>query len=468
MAEIRKINIKPGETIHITCEESEAVQTTPGPSYSGGESAAEKQKGSLRYKVGLVSDLHFDAEDSHNSEYAQDFINAIDYFRNAGVDFLCNAGDICQYNDNDLKLYNEYYTTYAWAPTNAGLRIFTSLGNHDYLRLFSKGQDLGKLNNYIAPFTGEDYWKQYGYAQKTDYIQFFEYDGQWNEQQYGKGRTVKSKLSYWVELHGDIYIFLSIDYGDHANPAVWDYCARGMNRLDYNNKYVQMMMDYVSDTPYDRSRETNFDYQFYHPNSLTWLKDIVENNRDKRIFLFMHHFMPNMSGDTNQDYSHLRIWPVPTSAAIQQKYYSGSNTPTGLTFWFLDKLLRENLNIVCFGGHSHYEWGEQVDIVRRAYYVKQPTGNEVTPLVDDLNSLNGTQYDYRLYTTVGHSYADCAPTIHLPSLSKPVNRAGQSLYGASQGAIMEVYDNGVSIQCIAFKNQGDTRYRNQVIGTIDL
>ena len=29
MAEIRKINIKPGETIHITCEESEAVQTTP-------------------------------------------------------------------------------------------------------------------------------------------------------------------------------------------------------------------------------------------------------------------------------------------------------------------------------------------------------------------------------------------------------------------------------------------------------
>ena len=68
----------------------------------------------------------------------------------------------------------------------------------------------------------------------------------------------------------------------------------------------------------------------------------------------------------------------------------------------------------------------------------------------------------------GHSYADCAPTIHLPSLSKPVNRAGQSLFGASQGAIMEVYDNGVSIQCLAFKNQGDTGYRNQVIGTIDI
>jgi hypothetical protein len=112
MAEIRKINIKPGETIQITCEENEAVQTTPTPPNSGGEAAAEKQKGSLRYKVGLVSDLHFDVEDSHNSEYAQDFINAINYFRKNGVDFLCNAGDMCQYNDKDLELYNQYYTNF--------------------------------------------------------------------------------------------------------------------------------------------------------------------------------------------------------------------------------------------------------------------------------------------------------------------------------------------------------------------
>ena len=40
MEEIRKINIKPGETIQITCEESEAVQTTPTPPNSGGEATA--------------------------------------------------------------------------------------------------------------------------------------------------------------------------------------------------------------------------------------------------------------------------------------------------------------------------------------------------------------------------------------------------------------------------------------------
>ena len=37
MAEIRTIKIKPGETIQITCEENEAVQTTPTPPNSGGE-----------------------------------------------------------------------------------------------------------------------------------------------------------------------------------------------------------------------------------------------------------------------------------------------------------------------------------------------------------------------------------------------------------------------------------------------
>ena len=37
MAESKIIKLQPGESVTIVCEESEAVQTTPGPSYSGGE-----------------------------------------------------------------------------------------------------------------------------------------------------------------------------------------------------------------------------------------------------------------------------------------------------------------------------------------------------------------------------------------------------------------------------------------------
>ena len=56
MEEIRKIKIKPGETIQITCEENEVVQTTPTPPNSGGEAAADR--GELKYKVALMGDSH--------------------------------------------------------------------------------------------------------------------------------------------------------------------------------------------------------------------------------------------------------------------------------------------------------------------------------------------------------------------------------------------------------------------------
>ena len=422
--------------------------------------------GQLRYKVGLVSDLHIDTEDSHNSEYGNDMINAIDYFRKNGAAFMCNAGDICQYNDKDMELYNQLYTNYAWAPSGAQFRIFTALGNHDHLRLFSNGQDLGHLCNQFTVFTGEDYWKQYGYQKKTDYIQFFEYDGKWNEQQYGRGRTTKSKLSYWVELNGDIYVFLSIDYGAHANPNVWDWCARGMNLLNHNDPYVKQMEAYVADTPYDRSRERLFDYQFYHPNALTWLKDILEHNQDKRVFVFAHHFMPNKAGDIFGDYSRLRIWPYSQSPAVQQKYYAGSNTICGITFWYMNKLMQQYRNVLWISGHSHYMWGAQVDFVDDDYAVRQPSGKETVPLTDNLQSLIDTDYDYRLYTPVGNPIGKCAPTLHLPSLAKPVGGTGKTAYGGSEGAMMEVYDRAVIIRCIRFKADGSKAYKNEEVKQI--
>ena len=89
-------------------------------------------------------------------------------------------------------------------------------------------------------------------------------------------------------------------------------------------------------------------------------------------------------------------------------------------------------------------------------------------MVDDLNTLIGTEYDYRLYTPIGHSVCDCAPTVHLPSLSKPVSLSGQTLYGASEGAVIEVYENGVTIKCIQFKAEGSSQYTNEVIKTIEI
>jgi hypothetical protein len=108
-------------------------------------------------------------------------------------------------------------------------------------------------------------------------------------------------------------------------------------------------------------------------------------------------------------------------------------------------------------------------VCRNDYVVRKPTGNEITPLTDNLESLTDTQYDYRLYTR--ESDTPCgksAVTVGLPSLSKPISVNGQTLYGASQGAIMEVYKNAVVLKCIDFKRQGDSGYRNEVIKEIVL
>ena len=266
-------------------------------------------------------------------------------------------------------------------------------------------------------------------------------------------------------MNGDLFVFISVDYGESRQR--YDV-IRAINKLDYNSEPVKKMTEYVKDTAYDRTKETNFDYRFYNPAALIWLKDLVEKNPKKRIILHMHHFTPNGAGDTINVYRHLRIYPMPTLQEIDEFFYSGSNTLCGLMFWFIDKLLRNHRNIICCGGHSHFGAKEQEDVITRAYHVTQPTGKETTPHVDDLNSLDGTQYDYNIYHTVGHSYADTAPTIHIPSLAKPSTRYGKSNYGASEGVLMEMYDDKVVIKYVRFKAEGSKDYTNEVIKTVTL
>lgn len=465
----RVIEIQSDEKLIVT-----VAQTHEEPQQPEHVTAQAADKGKLVYKVGLISDVHFDTEDSHNSEYKADLKNACEVFAGEGCEFVCGCGDFAQYNDADYDEFKDWYGAHGYAR---GLRLYTPLGNHDYLRLFSvrsrsdQYADDGALYNYIGMWNKVGNFHNILNPPDDKYesdIRFFEHGLPWDGTPYTGGRTTKSKLNYWFERHGDIYVCLSVDYGKMVYGDPWDTLARGINLLDYGDPYVKQMLDYVKDTPYDQSREKNFDYQFYAPEALIWLKGLVEDNRNKRIFAFMHHFLPGKAGDTFDVYKHLRMWPVPTSPAVKSKFYSGSNTVCGLTYWFLYKLFRENTNFICFGGHSHYGWKEQEDMVRRCYNVTQPSGKEVTPLVDDLNSLNDTEYDYQIYRTVGRSVCDSAPTIHIPSLSKPTDRYGSSRYGASEGGIMEVYERGVIIKCIRFKSDDSTQYTNEVVKSIEL
>ena len=429
--------------------ENEAVQTTPAPHNSGGEnntSEAENsggENGKPMYIVGMEGDQHFDIEDSHNSEYMEDQRNALRYFENAGAAFVASTGDLCQYKDKDLIAFKEAY--------NSALPFFTCMGNHDYLRIYEQKDAAHQVPSGYKDF--EDLWDKtvQSLAKGAD-VHYF-------------GTSFKDRLNFWFEKDGDIWLFTSVDYG--ASTERYDV-IRAINRLDYNDANVQLMTQYVSDTQYDRSREKDYDYRFYSPAVLIWVKNLFEANPKKRKFWQAHHFLPGKAGDTFDVYKHLRMWPVPASAEIMDKSYSGCNTVSGLTYWFFEKLLREHQNVILSGGHSHYATGEQEDVIRRAYRMTLPTGREVTPLVENVQSLDGTAYDYQVYRTEGSSWADAAPTVHIPSLAKPDKRYGQTLFGASEGVLMEAYDNKVVLKYIRFKAEGSTQYKNEIVKNVEL
>lgn len=422
-------------------------------------------RGRLMYRVGLMSDIHMDVEDSHNSEYKSDLQNALEVFRQQQVDFICSCGDYAQYNDEDYEQFCDYYNAHAWAPTYGSLRLFTPMGNHDYLRIYHQRNSVP--DGYASV---EMLWQNNIsiFHEPESTIHFFEYGAKWDDTYKTGKRTIKSKTNYWFENMGDIYVMMSVDYGASTGTP-WDDVIRGFNLLPYDNKFVAAMTDYVSDTAYNRERESRFDYQFYDPEVLCWLRDIIEANQDKRVFVFSHHFLPHKAGDADGIYSRLRIWPYTDSEAVRQKYYSGSNTLCGLTFWFIDKLNNEHKNVVWFSGHSHRNWLEGVSECHNDYVVRKPTGEETTPLVDDLQTLINTEYDYRLYSRKSSEpVAECGHWIGLPSLSKPIDDGGTTLYQSSQGAIMDVYERGIVISCMSFKAQGASDYENKVIKEIEL
>lgn len=442
-----------GEQITIKAKEAAQQAEPEQPQVNEPEPQPQSK---LLYKVGLISDMHFDIEDQHNSEYQADLVNALEVFKANDVNFVASCGDICQYNDKDYEAFSQVYNSYK------GMRFFTCMGNHDYLRIFGTRKSV-PAGYASAGMIWQDNISTYHCPE--DDIHFFEYGAHWDDPRKTGVRNIKSKTSYWFQRGNDMYVFLSVDYGD---SRVENDVIRGFYLMNKNDGYVNQMKAYVKDTDYVKENGM-LDYQFYNPNSLIWLKELLEANTDKRIFIFTHHFLPHKAGDSDGQYSHLRIWPYSDSPAVRQKYYAGSNTPCGLTFWFLNKLNNEHLNTIWFSGHSHRVWGCESDFCGSDFKVIEPTGKEVTPLVDNLKTLDGTQYDYRLYTRQGvNSIKPSAPWVHLPSLSKPIDNDFITLYGGSQGAVMEVYENKVIINELVFKLANESDYVNYMIENITI
>ena len=84
---MKEIHLKQGEAVTIICDGQPTAETAQ---------LEPKDNGKLLYKVGLMSDVHFDVEDAHNSEYKTDLQNACEVFVKNGCEFVASCGDFAQ------------------------------------------------------------------------------------------------------------------------------------------------------------------------------------------------------------------------------------------------------------------------------------------------------------------------------------------------------------------------------------
>lgn len=267
----------------------------------------------------------------------------------------------------------------------------------------------------------------------------------------GHGRNGYSKLNYWLKKDDDIYIFLSVDYGDD----VWGLDNNWHDRMIHartiidtssNDPYIRRMVEYVQGTGYSAA-DSSYNYQYYSPNTLIWLKEILENNVGKKIYIFSHHFITHKVGNSggipsNGDWSYEDVSPDGdlTSAGINK----GSNALTGIEFWFINKLNNLYKNVIWFNGHSHISWDASCNFDNHEYSIVSPS-----------SGTNKTKYSKSSATPTGTS----AWCVSLPSLSKPraiINGQSSRLYNDAEIGIMEVYEYGVKIK--GYKVKRDNVY----------
>ena len=258
---------------------------------------------------------------------------------------------------------------------------------------------------------------------------------------------ISSSFSSIYNISFPITLYMDIEAGIGDE----DYQIDELNRstianlkLTEESPNIQPLIDYVGYMP------SRYNLKFYDNAALIWLKDVLEQFANKRIFIFTHQFFSHKAGSNNIEngfYSYAGdYWRITDDSAY---------CLSGIQFEFLNKLNNEHKNTIWFTGHSHYKWGWQIEdpyinICNNEYEIFRP---------DDEDFDEMRRYLRRSQEPIGKS----GYNIHLPSTCRPLP-LGITDYGVagedSEGAIMDIYEDYVDIRGIVFKESG-SEYKNK-------
>ena len=266
------------------------------------------------------------------------------------------------------------------------------------------------------------------------------------------GRNGYSKLNYYLKKDNNLYVFLSVDYGNDVwgvNDKWHDRMihARTIINLDTDDPFVRRMKEYVDGWDC-KSADYPYNYQYYSVNTLIWLKELIEANQDKKVFVFSHHYMPNRVGNSigipyqgAWQYADIHKAGELTDEGINM----GSNCLTGIEFWFLDKLIHNHKNVVWLSGHSHLSWEVPEHVDNHNYGIFYPSSDEAFAYTKANDTSTG----------------DAAYCVSLPSLSKPrniVDNQSVRLYEDAEITMMEVYEHGVKLKGYKIRKDNKSVY----------
>lgn len=266
------------------------------------------------------------------------------------------------------------------------------------------------------------------------------------------GRNNYSKLNYWLKKDNDIFIFLSVDYGNDVwgvNDKWHDRMIHARTIIDLNtdDPYIRRMEEYVGATEYGKDDEP-YNYQYYSPNTLIWLKELVESNPDKKIFVFTHHYVPSIVGNSI-GIPHDGAWQYAdihkNGELTADGLNVGSNCLTGIEYWFIDMLLSQHHNVIWFSGHSHISWESPNHIDNHDYGIVEPELQDAYVY---------TKFDNEIVDDMGYC-------VSLPSLSKPrkiVNNQSVRLYEDAEITMMDVYEKGIKLKGYKIRKDNQTVY----------
>ena len=361
------------------------------------------------YSVGLVSDVHYNDTDKDEdpdtitedgSEYTEDLKNALSFFESEGVNFVSCAGDISSDASDHLKNYKRCINKYA-----PNVSVFTCSGNHDtkpkfkYHSIWLDVMAINRNNEYeIHRFDdGEEYSKDLGDGEYDNFANDDFGTSFWFKKYYNINNS--DNLN---EDNFDVYIYLNLEYGHNDRN---NYNTHGPRKLLEDELLVH---DTVGAD----------DYHLYHPGTLRYFANLLEEFKDHRCFIFTHIMFGDLAGSYHYG----------NGKPYYDYYRTHTDVMKGDQGEFCRNLFERYPNNYWFCGHSHYKWIWQTE---------------------------------EKYINVAHSGSY---SIHLPSLARPLPLGIKGYAVApldAEGAIMEVYRDYVIIKGYVFKEGGMETYENK-------